>query len=79
MTINTYNLAGLSWNGFNVWGDKKSIEEVSRLVYFENTRGIRRSAVVQEEKYIDLQNPGKSKYEIKKEMPWRERWPEGNI
>jgi hypothetical protein len=32
--------AGLSWNGFNVYGDKKSIEEVKRIVEFEIARAL---------------------------------------
>jgi hypothetical protein len=36
---------GISWgNGFLVEGDKKSIEEVTRLIYFEAARQSRFSA-----------------------------------
>ncbi len=29
------DLSGLSWNGFNIAGDRKSIEEVQRLMHLE--------------------------------------------
>lgn len=28
--------AALSWNGFNLWGDRKSIKEVNRLIHKES-------------------------------------------
>ena len=38
------NPCGLSWEGYNIFGDKKSIAEVAELIHYRAARTLHRSA-----------------------------------
>jgi hypothetical protein len=48
--------SGLSWNGFNVFGDRKSIDEVGRLMYVSGTWETVDSALRERIKKLEIEN-----------------------